>query len=128
MTVSRRELASAVVDMLEDQSVAKVAHALAVYVSESKMTLQIDTLLSDIADESQKRGLLQASVTSSRPIENDQLARLKTFLSSQFGSKSVSINSQIDEDAIGGLRLEAGGKALDMTLRSKLEMLTKGAN
>lgn len=60
-----------------------------------------------------------AEVRVAKPISDNQLAKLKSALSSRFG-KSLSLNVVIDESIVGGVRVAVGGQVLDATVQTKI--------
>ncbi len=72
-----------------------------------------------VADES---GLQIATVTSAGPITADQLARLQTRLSAQYG-RPVGIHWVLDPQLLGGLRIQVGDDVVDGSISSRLHDL-----
>ena len=72
-----------------------------------------------VADES---GLQIATVTSAAPITKDQLARLQSTLSTQYG-RPVGIHWVLDPQLVGGLRIQVGDDVVDGSIASRLHDL-----
>ncbi|MFC0682478.1 F0F1 ATP synthase subunit delta [Lysobacter korlensis] len=72
-----------------------------------------------VADES---GLQIATVTSAAPITADQLARLQTTLTTQYG-RPVGIHWVLDPELVGGLRIQVGDDVVDGSIASRLHDL-----
>ena len=72
-----------------------------------------------VADES---GLQIATVTSAAPITADQLARLQTRLTTQYG-RPVGIHWVLDPQVLGGLRIQVGDDVVDGSIASRLNDL-----
>ena len=72
-----------------------------------------------VADQA---GLAVATVTSARPIAPQQLTRLQAGLSKTYG-RELRINSVVDENVIGGIRVQVGDDVIDGSVASKLNDL-----
>jgi len=62
------------------------------------------------------------NVTSAVAIEPEQLERLALRLRERFGSE-IEMQTDIDQDLIGGLVVRAGDKVIDASVRGRLEQL-----
>lgn len=72
-----------------------------------------------VADQA---GLSVATVTSARPIDGDQIARLQQGLSHTYGMQ-LRINAVVDPSVIGGIRVQVGDDVIDGSVASKLNEL-----
>jgi F-type H+-transporting ATPase subunit delta len=72
-----------------------------------------------VADQS---GLSIATVTSAAPITADQLKRLQSTLSAQYG-RPVGIHWVLDPEVLGGLRIQVGDDVVDGSIASRLHNL-----
>lgn len=69
-----------------------------------------------------KRGEESARVRSARPLSKEQESKLAKRLKSSLG-KEVRLETEVDEDLIGGLVVQVGSKLIDTSLRTKLDNL-----
>lgn len=67
----------------------------------------------------EKRGQESARVRSARPLTKDQVSQLAERLKKSLG-KDVQLETEVDEDLIGGLVVQVGSKLIDTSLRTKL--------
>lgn len=72
-----------------------------------------------VADQS---GLAVATVTSARPIPDDQLDRLRRGLSKTYG-RELEINPVVDPAVLGGVRVQVGDDVIDGSVASRLNDL-----
>ncbi|MFS4436968.1 F0F1 ATP synthase subunit delta [Paracoccaceae bacterium GXU_MW_L88] len=72
-----------------------------------------------IADE---RGETTASVTTAKPLSDEQRSALESELKKAAG-KDVRIETSVDETLLGGMIVQMGSKMIDTSLRSKLASL-----
>lgn len=71
----------------------------------------------ELAAERQQQ--VTATVTSALPLTSEQHARLVSTLTRQYG-RQVHTNVVIDEDVVGGIRVEIGDEVIDGTLSHRL--------
>jgi F-type H+-transporting ATPase subunit delta len=87
-----------------------------------------EPLLAAIADEfhnayNEERGIGQASVTTTFPMDKDLRAEIETIVKKLSNKKTVEIDEKIDHDLIGGFVLNVGDQQIDASIRSKLKSL-----
>jgi F-type H+-transporting ATPase subunit delta len=70
----------------------------------------------------QQAGRIRATVTSARPLGDDQTDRLRDAIGRMTG-RSVVLESQTDSSLIGGVVAQVGTTLLDGSLRTQLERL-----
>jgi F-type H+-transporting ATPase subunit delta len=68
------------------------------------------------------RGETSAEVTSAHPLNDDQLARLKSNLKARLG-RDVAIDAKVDPSLLGGLVVRHGSQMIDASIRTKLNNL-----
>ena len=71
---------------------------------------------------SEHRGETTAEVITARPLNDDQLAQLKSQLRSRAG-RDVNIDATIDPGILGGIVVKLGSQQIDASIRSKLNRL-----
>lgn len=65
------------------------------------------------------RGEITAEVTSAAPLSKAQLTSLAETLQGEIG-KTVTLETRVDPDLIGGLVVKVGSRMIDSSLRTKL--------
>jgi F-type H+-transporting ATPase subunit delta len=68
------------------------------------------------------RGETTAEVTSAHPLDDDQVAALKTNLKSRLG-RDVTVDLTVDPAILGGLVVKVGSQMIDGSIRTKLNSL-----
>jgi F-type H+-transporting ATPase subunit delta len=68
------------------------------------------------------RGETSAEVTSAYPLNDDQVARLKSNLKARLGS-DVAIDAKVDPSLLGGLVVRLGSQMIDASIKTKLNNL-----
>ncbi len=68
------------------------------------------------------RGEVTAEVVSAHPLDDSQVAALKTNLKSRLG-RDVAVDLSIDPAILGGLVVKIGSQMIDGSIRTKLNTL-----
>jgi len=68
------------------------------------------------------RGETTAEVTSAFPLNDDQVARIKSNLKARLG-RDVAIEARVDPTLLGGLVVRLGSQMIDASIRTKLNTL-----
>lgn len=68
------------------------------------------------------RGETTAEVTSARPLDDDQVAALKTQLGARVG-RDIRIDARVDPSILGGIVVRLGSQMIDASIRTKLNTL-----
>ena len=68
------------------------------------------------------RGETTAEVTSAHPLNDDQVARLKSNLKARLG-RDVAVEAKVDPELLGGLVVRLGSQMIDASIRTKLNNL-----
>ena len=71
-----------------------------------------------------QRGETTAQVTSAHPLDDDQVAALKTQLKSRLG-RDVAVDLNVDPAILGGLVVKIGSQMIDGSIRTKLNTLAQ---
>jgi len=81
---------------------------------------QIERDYSRLADE--MAGIIRAAVTASRELDAKQQQAIKAGLEQQTG-KQVELSVAVDDELIGGLQVEIGGRLFDGSLKTQLKRI-----
>ena len=69
---------------------------------------------------SKKKGELKASLISSKNLTNSELENLNSEISQVLGS-TIDLDYKIDEDLIGGLKIQIGSLMIDTSIKNQLK-------
>lgn len=72
------------------------------------------------------RGVAHAVVTTAQPVDGNTKADLEKTLSGVF-KKKLTLDNKVDRKILGGLVVEVGNFAIDMSVRAKLETVAERA-
>lgn len=123
--ISRRRLASVVVDRLASQPRAKVMSELAAYLVEEGLARELDLVVSDIEQEYAERGHVVANITSARALDDTSRSELTQFIEQAEGATSVELREDVDSELIGGVIIQTPGKYLDGSIKHQLNQLNQ---
>ena len=70
----------------------------------------------------QAHGIVEATVTTAVPLDDEQRARMAEKLS-KMTDQQVVLNEKVDESIIGGVLLEMNGQRYDNTLKNRLKSI-----
>ena len=70
------------------------------------------------------RGETTAEVVTARPLNDDQLARLRQQLRTRAG-RDVAIDAAVDPSILGGIVVKLGSQQIDASIRTKLNRLAQ---
>ena len=68
---------------------------------------------------SQKRGEVEASLVSSKELSETEIENISKDLSSSMGS-IIKFNYKVDEELIGGFKIQLGSFMIDTSIKNKL--------
>ena len=69
---------------------------------------------------SQKKGEVEASLISSKKLSEDELNEISAQFSESMGSK-IKFNYSVDENLIGGVKIQLGSLMVDTSIKNKLK-------
>ncbi|MBE3569091.1 MAG: ATP synthase F1 subunit delta, partial [Bacillales bacterium] len=70
-----------------------------------------------------ERGIAEATVTSVRPLNEEEKSSLSSVLAEKIGKQTLEIENIVDPNLLGGLKVRIGNRILDGSLRGKLDRL-----
>ncbi len=124
MTTFRRQLGRAFLRLAERHSVKTAARALAVELIRRRRTRDIDLLAQTIIRLwSHLQNHVEAEVVTARTMDPATLAELRSWLRRRATARSVSLQTRLDREIIGGFVITTPDEVIDYSLRSKLEAL-----
>ncbi len=124
--LSRRKLSgNAAARLAGGESKKTVLRDLAAYLIDSGRKAEATLIVRDIEAMLVDAGTAIGTVTSARPLTKASLTTVESFIKQHDkGIKQVVLREQVDEELIGGIKLELPGKQLDASVKAKLDMIT----
>lgn len=102
---------------------AKLIRQLAAYLVENRRTNEAILIVRDIEAALAEKGQLLAKVSSARELSSQVKDELVMQLKASQHAKSVELNTEVDANLLGGMKVELPGKEFDGTLRQRLQAL-----
>ncbi len=123
MAFSRTKLASYIADTADGKSPAvDLAKDVAAYLVDEGKVAELNSLMRDVAEERAVRnGFLEVTAVSAFKLSEAEKQEIEKVARLQYPRvKEVVIRSEIDESAVGGVRLLLPHHQLDLSIRTKL--------
>lgn len=118
--ISRRKIAEYVAERIASNAdVSGLIDQVAAYLIESRRTREVELVVRAIEDALDARGIVVASVTSARALDDSVQAAIEK----RIHAERLHVREIIDPNLVGGLIIETPGKKLDVSIRSKLNAL-----
>lgn len=127
--ISRKQLARVIADRMNKKSSKALAKEIAHYLLKEKRTSELAPLMRDIAARRAEKGLIEANAVSAHKLSQDvQRALMKLATAEHKDYQRVILNQDRDPALIGGVRLTAIDRELDLSVKNRLRNLTKSIN
>lgn len=118
--LTRTQIAHTVARLMQDGETANLAQEIAAYLMSEHRLRDLDSIMRDAARiRYEKYGILEATATTARPLTAEAKRDIKEYLA----SKQVILNEDQNPAVVGGLRLEALDKQLDVSIKGRLNRL-----
>lgn len=118
--LSRRKIAQYVASHASNGRVPEaVVQEVAAYLLESRRLRELPLVVRAVEDALAERGVVVATVTSARPLDDTLRAAVKE----QAGGTEVYLREVVDPSVMGGVRLQTPDASIDVTVQHKLQAL-----
>jgi F-type H+-transporting ATPase subunit delta len=123
---SRMQVASYVADRLQSDRAGALRSA-AAWLADKGQPRQARYLARDVAQVLTTRGYVWAQVTTARPLSTEARREVEGFIKKATGARELELETALDPDMIGGIKIETPGQALDASIQTKLARYVEGA-
>lgn len=115
------DIADAVLEILKgDQDSQEIATMVASYLIDERRTRELNSIFRRVEERRyQESGKLEADVVGA----HDLSETVRELIASKFNAKQVLINVNYNPELVGGARVRALDKQLDLSIESKLNRL-----
>ena len=121
--LSRRSLALYVADGVISGKPTPVIQQLAAYLIESRRTKELDLIVRDVEYFLSQKGIVTATVTSAFDLSTETKKAVETLIKEQTKATKIEMETQIDPNVIGGVKINLPGYELDQTIAHQLTVL-----
>lgn len=121
--VSRRHLAEVIGERtLAQDNIKQLARAIAAYLLDEGMTGDLESLIRDIMQYRLEHGFIEANIVSAHELPANVLEDVRDILGREYPkAKSVELDTELDPNVVGGVRIDLPNEQLDLTVRAKLD-------
>lgn len=77
--------------------------------------------IGEISDKKERK--LKVKIASARTLGDKEKKELKEILKRHYGAEEAVLEEKIDQNLLGGMKIEAGGEVIDLSLRYKIKKL-----
>lgn len=126
MAFSRSKLARYIADTVDSKNKsAGLAKDVAAYLIDTGKTVELNSLLRDVAEERAiSKGFLEVTAISAFELNAAEKQEIEKVARKQYPRvKKVIIRTEIDKSVVGGVRLLLPHYQLDLSIRTKLNRL-----
>ena len=118
--ISNKQLAEIIYLQLQKQASEKVAKEVSKFLVQSKRTKDLSKIMRELSRLQYERDNVQEVTMTSAHKLNDSV---KQKILKQMNVEHYVINEVIDEDLIGGVRIESNDSIFDLSVRNRLQKL-----
>ena len=119
-SISNKQLAEIIYLQLQKQASEKVAKEVSKFLVQSKRTKDLSKIMRELSRLQYERDNVQeVTMTSAHRLTDD----IKQKILKQMNVEHYVINEVIDEDLIGGVRIESNDSIFDLSVRNRLQKL-----
>jgi F0F1-type ATP synthase delta subunit len=131
MKTSRHQIAAILGQQLMKKPVkrASFSYEIASYLLTEHRAAELEPLLRDIIDYRAQQGMVEVTAISAHELSGKDRTDIELFTRQLLPkAKSIILNTHLDPNLIGGVRLEIVSQQLDLSIRTKLNRLKQLTN
>ena len=119
--ISYQDLAEVIVAQIDaGKSADKVARQVAEYLVAERQVNELDRVMREVERlRFEQGGILEVTASSARNLSQDVQQQIKQL----FKSDSVQVSNEINQDLVGGVRIQAMDTLIDLSVRGQLNRL-----
>jgi F-type H+-transporting ATPase subunit delta len=123
---SRMQVATHIADQLAGDRTGALRSA-AAWLTERGQSRQARYLVSDVAQVLAARGYVYAKVMTARPLSGAARTEVEQFIKDITGARELELETAVEPEMLGGIRIETPGQELDASVQKKLARYVEGA-
>jgi F0F1-type ATP synthase delta subunit len=124
MKVARHTLAKVIADRLTAADEQQLAREAAAYLITERRAGELSSLVRDMEQlRADQDGVVELTAVSAHQLSPTVINDIKAKIRQAYpAAKDFIINEQLDENVVGGVRLELANQQLDLSVRNKLNV------
>jgi F0F1-type ATP synthase delta subunit len=122
MNITRRRLATYIADGLETERESRLRQV-AAWLIEQHRTNEASYVVRDIQSVMAYRGVVSATITTSRPLSTGTRHGLKDFIRRATSATKLEVQEKVNSKLLGGAMIETPDARFDGTVTTKLHTL-----
>lgn len=104
----------------------KLVNEVAAYLLEENLTSDLDSLMRDVMQYRLEHGIVEVIVVSAHQLSQTDLDDVHDLLKAEYPTaKTYTVDQLIDENVVGGVKLEFPGSQLDLTIFNRLNLFKR---
>lgn len=117
---STSQIATAILNMSKSSGSKKLSSQIAAYLVKERRSEDLDQIMREVKRQREaKDGIVEADLWAAFPASSDEIKHIMKLIDVD----KYIINKIEDKEMVGGVRVEASGKSLDLTVRNRLNQL-----
>ena len=89
---------------------------------------QKDYLIKDITTQLDNSGYVYVTITSAHKLDTATIDKLNNYIKHLHNAKNIEMSLKIDEDLIGGVKIETPIGILDTSIKARLAKIVEGVS
>lgn len=122
MKTPRTRLAKTIADKTAAGSDTKqLSREIAAYLLSERRVSELDSIMRDVQDDRAQAGTVEVIASSAYPLNAEVVSEIESQVSRVYpNAKQIIVTPLIDQNIIGGVRLELPNQQLDLSVEAKL--------
>jgi F0F1-type ATP synthase delta subunit len=122
MKIARSKISNNIASVsLKGKATKSYIKEMAAFLLNERRVKDLDSIMRDVSRDWLNSGVVDVKVTSAFPLSSTAKTDVNKLVKDLYPeSKKIIIDNQIDENLVGGLKIELPDQRLDVSIRSKL--------
>ena len=121
MKVARPRIAKAIV---EDLNKPQLSREVAAYLLTENRVGELDSVMRDVMELRAQQGIVEVLANSAFTFTDEIRSQIQAEVKRVYpNAKQIIVSELLDENVVGGVRLQFANRQLDLSIRSKLNQL-----
>lgn len=121
-----KQVAAGISEIMDKHAASadKIAKEVAAYLVQERRTRDHDPIMKALIKLREEQGIVEVNASSARELDDATKKEILELLSARLGdNKEIVLTEEVDDNLVGGVRLDSANIRIDMTIRNKLTKL-----